>query len=123
VKQGAIHFISANQCPIFITLEDTISHVDNEDQDDDATIHPRSMVCQWCLERPCSMDHELTPTGKLPHSGKFVTTYFKRRKDKGKFIQALCNIKIHLTSYTMLLICLGHLYLYAMLNLLNYMLL
>jgi hypothetical protein len=69
------------------------------------------------------MDHELTPIGKLPRSGKFVTTYFKRRKDKGKFIQALYNIKIHSTSYTMLLICLGHLYLYAMINLLNYMLL
>jgi hypothetical protein len=47
----------------------------------------------------------------------------KEKKDKGKFIEALCNIKIHSTSYTMLLICLGHLYLYAMLNLLNYMLL
>jgi hypothetical protein len=69
------------------------------------------------------MDHELAPTGKLPRLGKFVTTYFKRRKDKGKFIQALCNIKIHSTSYTMLLICFDHLYLYVMLNLLNYMLL
>jgi hypothetical protein len=30
-KQGAIHFISANQCPVFITFEDTILNVGNND--------------------------------------------------------------------------------------------
>jgi hypothetical protein len=41
--------------PVFITLEDIISHVSNKDQDDGMPphhgIHSRSMVYLWCLVR------------------------------------------------------------------------
>ena len=92
------------------------------------------------------MDYELSPIGKSdkPPSGMFVTNHFNKMKENTRYIQPSTlqhkitfigefyhpNLILHSaklsmgmeffkTSHVMLLVCLGHPYLYDVLNLLN----